>query len=147
MELSNLKVIYNNRFIKLFAVGVGNRSCSAVSKSKDISGFKILRSNPLILNPEGMNGSCLYFLTVYEDVDKYIRFFAEGSEDFLILTFARFRIGGVNKVAESLSFQLTYEKLSTLPIKPDLSQLAIAIQNTHSSASTQVLICCIQPYY
>ena len=37
MELSNLEIIDNNRLIKLFAVGVCNRSSSAVSKSKDIT--------------------------------------------------------------------------------------------------------------
>ena len=99
MEVGNLKVIDYNRFVKLFAVGVCNRSGSAVCKSKGISGFKILCRYPLIYYPEGMYGSCFYFLTVYEDVDKYIGFLAEGAENLFILTFARFGVGGVNKVA------------------------------------------------
>ena len=32
MEVGNLKVIDYNRFVKLFAVGVGNRSSSTVSE-------------------------------------------------------------------------------------------------------------------
>ena len=99
MEIGNLEVINYNRYIKLFAVGVCNRSCSTVSKSKDIAGFKILCRYPLIYYPEGMYGSCFYFFAVYEDVDKYIGFLAEGAEDFLILTFARFGVGGIYKVA------------------------------------------------
>ena len=92
MEVGNLKVINYNRFIKLFAVGVCNRSGSAVSKSKDISGFKVFRRYPLIFYPEGMYGSCFYFLAVYEDVDKYIGLFAEGAEDFFVLAFACFGV-------------------------------------------------------
>ena len=99
MEVRNLEVINYNRFIKLFAVGVGNRSSSTVSKSKDISGFKILCRYPLIFDPEGMYGSCFYFLAVYEDVDKYIGFLAEGAENLFILTLARFGVGRVNIVA------------------------------------------------
>ena len=90
MEVGNLEVIYNNRFIKLFAVCVGNRSCCTVCKSKNIANFKILCRYPLIYYPEGMYGSCFYFLIVYEDVDKYIGFLAEGAENLFILTFARF---------------------------------------------------------
>jgi len=102
MEVGNLKVINNNRLIKLFAVGVGNRSGSAVSKSKDISGFKVFRSNPLIYYPEGVYGSCFYFLAVYEDVDKYIGFLAEGAENLFILVLASFGVDG-KKEPESFS--------------------------------------------
>ena len=90
MEIGNLEVINNNRLIKLLAVGVCNRGGSTVCKSKDIAGFKILCGYPLIYYPEGMYGSCFYFLSVYEDVDKYIGLFAEGTEDFFILILARF---------------------------------------------------------
>ena len=99
MEIGNLKVIDYNRFVKLFAVGVCNRSGSAVCKSKGISGFKILCRYPLIYYPEGMYGSCFYFLTVYEDVDNYIGLFTEGAKDFFILVLARFGVGRVNIVA------------------------------------------------
>ena len=99
MEISNLKVINNNRFSKLLTVGVGNKSGSTIGKSKDISCFNILCRYPLIYYPEGMYRSSFYLLAVYEDVDKYIGFLAEGAEDFLILTFARFGVGRVNIVA------------------------------------------------
>ena len=99
MEIGNLEVINNNRFSKLFAVGVGNRSGSTVCKSKDIAGFKILCGYPLIYYPEGMYRGSFYLLAVYEDVDKYIGFLAEGAENLFILTFARFGVGGVNRVA------------------------------------------------
>ena len=46
-----------------------------------------------------MGGSSFNLFTVYEDVDKYIGFLAEGADNFLVLTFARFGVGGVNKVA------------------------------------------------
>ena len=99
MEIRNLEVVNNNRLVELLTVNFSNSSCCAISKGKNITCFKVFCGNPLIYNPKRVNRSSLYFLTVYEDMNENICFFAESAENFLIFTFACFGIGGINKVA------------------------------------------------
>ena len=98
MEIRNLKVVNNYRFIKLFTIGFCNGCSRTVSKSKFITLTKIFRSYPFAVNPEWMYGRGFNLIIIDENMNKYIGFLTECSYYFLILTFIYFGTCGVNKV-------------------------------------------------
>ena len=113
MEILNFKVIDNYRLIKLFTVGFSYKSSRTISKSKNITLTQVFCAYPLIFNQKWVLRCSFNLLTINEDMDNYIRLFAECSDYFFILALPVLRLFESYKV---INFRSVYYKQILLSI-------------------------------